>query len=48
VFVRVAVGHRQVGTFTGGTSRYDADELHGEFGSPFEKVVSCEEVHHTP
>jgi len=28
--------------------RYDADELHGEFGSPFEKVASCEEVHHTP
>ena len=28
--------------------RYNADELHGEFGSPFEKVASCEEVHHTP
>jgi len=28
--------------------RYSADELHGEFGSPFEKVASCEEVHLTP
>lgn len=28
--------------------RYDADELHGEFGAPFEKVASCEEVHMTP
>ena len=27
---------------------YNADEFHGEFGSPFEKVTSCEEVHHTP
>lgn len=28
--------------------RYSADELHGEFGSPFEKVASCEEVPLTP
>jgi SAM-dependent methyltransferase len=28
--------------------RYNADELHSEFGSPFEKVASCEEVHLTP
>ena len=28
--------------------RYDADELHGEFGARFEKVASCEEVHRTP
>lgn len=28
--------------------RYSADELHGEFGAPFEKVSSCEEVHMTP
>src|SRR5947208_11806091 len=24
--------------------RYSADDLHGQFGSPFEKVASCEEV----
>lgn len=28
--------------------RYSADELHREFGSPFVKVASCEEVHLTP
>jgi SAM-dependent methyltransferase len=28
--------------------RYSAEELHGEFGSPFEKVASCEEAHRTP
>lgn len=28
--------------------RYSADALHGEFGSPFEKVASCDEVHVTP
>jgi SAM-dependent methyltransferase len=28
--------------------RYSAAELHGEFGSPFEKVASSEEVHRTP
>ncbi len=28
--------------------RYDADELHDEFGSPFQKVASSEEVHLTP
>jgi SAM-dependent methyltransferase len=28
--------------------RYSADDLHEEFGSPFEKVASCEEVHRTP
>ncbi|MCC6348735.1 MAG: class I SAM-dependent methyltransferase [Candidatus Eisenbacteria bacterium] len=29
-------------------TRYSPDELHGEFGSPFEKVESCEEMHLTP
>ncbi len=28
--------------------RYDADELHDEFGSPFQEVASSEEVHLTP
>jgi len=28
--------------------RYSADDLHGQFGSPFEKVASCEEIHRTP
>ena len=28
--------------------RYDPDGLHGEFGSPFEKVDSITEVHKTP
>ena len=28
--------------------RYSADELHGEFGTPFKKVASCDEVHLTP
>ena len=28
--------------------RYDADGLHDEFGPPFEKVASREEVHRTP
>jgi hypothetical protein len=28
--------------------RYDAEELHGEFGRRFEKVASCEEIHVTP
>jgi SAM-dependent methyltransferase len=28
--------------------RYSAEELHGEFGSPFVKVASCEEAHRTP
>jgi len=50
-------GHVVVATFgLGGpeqcsgleVTRYDADGLHGEFGSPFEKVASCEEIHRTP
>jgi SAM-dependent methyltransferase len=28
--------------------RYSVDEIHAEFGSPFEKVASSEEVHRTP
>jgi len=28
--------------------RYSAADLHGQFGAPFEKVASCEEVHRTP
>jgi SAM-dependent methyltransferase len=28
--------------------RYDAEGLHAEFGTPFKKVASCEELHLTP
>lgn len=50
-------GHIVVATFGPGgpercsgleVARYSADGLHAEFGSPFEKVASSEEIHRTP